>query len=89
MGIKELATSPNELAGYMVGRLRQTRKATGFFIEITKTYIENQENLEFFKENNPWAMEEIQKRLLEAYERGLWQPADGLLETSQESYLEI
>ena len=59
------------------------------FDEITKTYIENQENLEFFKENNPWAMEEIQRRLLEAYERGLWQPADGLLETLQESYLEI
>lgn len=59
------------------------------FDEITHTYIENQENLEFFKENNPWAMEEIQRRLIEAYQRGLWQPADGLLDTLQESYLEI
>ena len=59
------------------------------FDEITRTYVENQENLEFFKENNPWAMEEIQRRLIEAYERGLWQPGEGLLETLQESYLEI
>lgn len=59
------------------------------FDEITRTYIENQENFEFFKENNPWAMEEIQRRLIETYERGLWQPADGLLDTLQESYLEI
>ena len=59
------------------------------FDEITRTYIENQENLEFFKENNPWAMEEIARRLIEAYQRGLWQPADGLIDTLQESYLEI
>lgn len=59
------------------------------FDEITKTYIENRENFEFFKENNPWAMEEMSRRLMEAYKRGLWQPADGLLETLQDSYIEL
>lgn len=59
------------------------------FDEITRTYIENKENFEFFKENNPWAMEEISRRLIEAYKRGLWQPAAGLIDTLQDSYVEL
>lgn len=59
------------------------------FDEITRTYIENKENFEFFKENNPWAMEEISRRLMEAYKRGLWKPADGLLDTLQDNYVEL
>lgn len=59
------------------------------FDELTRTYIQNEENFEFFKENNPWAMEEIARRLIEAEKRGLWQPAEGLLESIQENYLEL
>lgn len=59
------------------------------FDEITRTYIENKENYEFFKENNPWALEEIERRLIEANKRGLWQPDDGLEELLEDSYLEI
>ena len=59
------------------------------FDEIARTYVENQENFSFFKENNPWAMEEIERRLLEANERGLWKPAEGLLNTLQENYVEL
>ena len=59
------------------------------FDEITRTYVENQENFDFFREHNPWAMEEMQRRLMEAYQRGLWQPDEGLLESLQERYLEI
>ncbi len=59
------------------------------FDEITRTYIENRENYEFLKENNPWALEEIERRLIEANKRGLWQPDDGLEEVLEDSYLEI
>ena len=59
------------------------------FDEITRTYIENKENYEFFKKNNPWALEEIERRLIEADRRGLWQPAEGLQELLEDSYLEL
>ena len=59
------------------------------FDEITMTYIKNKENYDFFKENNPWALEEIERRLIEASKRGLWQPGEGIEELLQDSYLEI
>ena len=40
-------------------------------------------------ENNPWALEEMSRRLLEACDRGLWNPEDGLLEEIQDAYLEL
>ncbi|KNZ41132.1 cobaltochelatase subunit CobN [Acetobacterium bakii] len=59
------------------------------FDDITKTFIIDAENRAFFRENNPWALEEMSRRLLEAYQRGLWKPADGMIEEIQDSYLEL
>ena len=59
------------------------------FDDIVKTFISNQENREFFQKNNPWAMEEISRRLMEAYSRKLWQPEEGLIEELQDHYLEL
>ena len=59
------------------------------FDNITKTFIANEDNRQFFMENNPWALEEMSRRLLEASDRGLWQPEDGLLEEIQDAYLEL
>ena len=59
------------------------------FDEITKTFVVNEENRRFFMENNPWALEEMSRRLLEACDRGLWTPEDGLLEEIQDAYLEL
>ena len=59
------------------------------FDDITKTFIANQENRQFFMEANPWALEEMSRRLLEACDRGLWEPEDGLLEEIQDAYLEL
>ena len=44
-----------------VGRVYGWQATTGevgdwIFDEITRTYVENEENFKFFKENNPWAM---------------------------------
>ncbi|MDO4454041.1 MAG: cobaltochelatase subunit CobN [Eubacteriales bacterium] len=59
------------------------------FDNITKTFIANEENREFFMENNPWALEEMSRRLMEAYNRKLWNPQDDLLEEIQNAYLEL
>ncbi|KAF5074123.1 Aerobic cobaltochelatase subunit CobN [anaerobic digester metagenome] len=59
------------------------------FDEITKTFIIDAENKAFFRDNNPWALEEMSRRLIEAYQRGLWQPEDGMIEEIQDSYLEL
>ncbi len=59
------------------------------FDEITKTFIVDAENRAFFRDNNPWALEEMSRRLMEAYQRGLWQPEEGMIEEIQDSYLEL
>jgi cobaltochelatase CobN len=59
------------------------------FDDITKTFVLDDENRKFFEENNPWALEEISRRLLEAQERGLWDADPETLRQLKESYLEI
>ncbi|MCI5143377.1 MAG: hypothetical protein D3909_16980, partial [Candidatus Electrothrix sp. ATG1] len=52
-------------------------------------FVADQETRNFFEENNPWALEEIARRLLEADNRGLWQADEEALEGLREFYLEI
>ena len=59
------------------------------FDDITKTFIMDEENRRFFEEHNPWALEEIARRLLEAHQRGLWQADPEVLEGLKDTYLEI
>lgn len=59
------------------------------FDDITRTFVLDKEMRDFFQENNPWALEEISRRLLEAAERGLWQADPEVLEGLKESYLTI
>ncbi len=59
------------------------------FDEIARTFIMNEENREFFRENNPWALEETARRLIEAMERGLWNPAEDVKDALKFYYLEI
>ena len=59
------------------------------FDDITKTFIMDDENRKFFEEHNPWALEEIARRLLEAQQRGLWNADPEMLEGLKEYYLEI
>lgn len=77
-----------------VGRLygwKATAKAVddSVFDDITRTFMMNEENRNFFEENNPWALEEIARRLIEAVERGLWNPSPDVKESLKEIYLEI
>ena len=59
------------------------------FDEIYNTFVKNKENRQFFKENNPYALEEIGRRLLEAYQRGLWNTNDNNITELKTIYLDI
>lgn len=59
------------------------------FDDIARTFVLNEENRKFFEENNPWALEEIERRLLEAESRGLWNADPEVLRHLKDIYLEI
>ncbi len=59
------------------------------FDEIFNRFIKDKNNKEFFKKNNPYALEEIGRRLLEAYQRGLWKTDDATIERLKRIYMEI
>ncbi len=59
------------------------------FDDIARTYVLDKEMRKFFEENNPWALEEIGRRLLEAHQRGLWNADPEVLEGLKNAYLEI
>lgn len=77
-----------------VGRVYGWEATTGevddrIFDDITRTFVLNEENRTFFEENNPWALEEIGRRLLEAESRGLWNADPEVLEELKDRYLEV
>ncbi|NPU87392.1 cobaltochelatase subunit CobN [Methanothrix sp.] len=59
------------------------------FDEIARTFIMDEENRRFFEEHNPWALEEMGRRLLEAEQRGLWKADPEVLNALKSLYLEI
>jgi cobaltochelatase CobN len=77
-----------------VGRVYGWESTTGevddwIFDDIARTFALDDENRAFFEEHNPWALEEIGRRLLEAASRGLWQADPQVLMDLKETYLEI
>jgi len=59
------------------------------FDDIAETFVNNDEMRQFFEENNPYALEEITRRLLEAEQRGLWNADQLILDKLKNNYLEI
>ncbi|WP_457742819.1 cobaltochelatase subunit CobN [Thermococcus sp.] len=59
------------------------------FDEIAQRYVLDEEMRRWFEEHNPYAMEEIARRLIEAYERGLWETSEEIIERLMEVYSEI
>jgi len=56
------------------------------FDEIAKTYVLDKKMRKWFEQVNPWALEEIARRLVEAAERGLWKPGEEFLKRLKEAY---
>lgn len=59
------------------------------FDDIANTFVNDEEMRKFFEENNPYALEEIARRLLEAEQRGLWDADEQTLNDLKNNYLEI
>lgn len=59
------------------------------FDDIAKTFVLDSDMKKFFEENNPYALEEISRRLLEAEQRELWDADPEVLQQLKEAYVEI
>ncbi|MDD4137929.1 MAG: cobaltochelatase subunit CobN [Methanoregula sp.] len=59
------------------------------FNDIADTFVNNEEMRDFFEQNNPHALEEIARRLLEANQRSLWDADPRVLDELKRNYLEI
>ena len=93
-GMKEHGYSGASELSRRVGRVYGWDATTGqvddwIFDDIARTFILDQENRDFFEENNPYALEEIGRRLLEAHERGVWEADPEVIEGVKEAYLMI
>ena len=61
----------------------------GIFDGVIETYIFNEENRSWLKSTNPYALEEITRRMLEAHARGLWAPDPEALEALRNTALDL
>lgn len=59
------------------------------FDDVVRTYILDEENHTWLRDINPYALEEMTRRLLEAASRNLWEADDNLLAAVQSAALEI
>ena len=76
-----------------IGRVYGFGATTGqvddwIFDDITRTFMLDPEMKEWFQKVNPWALEEIGRRLMEAQARGIWTPDPEVFEELKEAYLE-
>jgi cobaltochelatase CobN len=57
---------------------------------LAKEYVLDEDNQEFMKKSNPWALRGIVERLGEAADRGLWEDPDPeIVAAMQQVYLDI
>ena len=84
------ASEISKRVGRVYGWEATTREVDDWiFDDITRAFLMDEENRKFFEENNPYALEETARRLIEAMERGLWNPAPDVREALKEIYIEI
>jgi len=62
---------------------------TWVFERVVETFVQNDANREWIRKQNPWALEEITRRLLEAEARGLWDAKPELLDAVKQAALSI
>jgi cobaltochelatase CobN len=62
----------------------------GMYAQLADSYVLDQQNQDFMKHANPWALRGIIEKLHEAADRGLWaEPDPDLLAAMQQVYLEV
>ncbi|WP_034270358.1 cobaltochelatase subunit CobN [Haloechinothrix halophila] len=58
--------------------------------KLGETYVLDEQNQEFLKQSNPWALRGIVERLTEAADRGLWaKPDQEMLDQMRDVYLQV
>lgn len=57
--------------------------------KISENFLFNEERREWIKSVNPWAIQNMLERLLEAQQRGMWEAKDDTLEKLRGMYVEI
>ncbi|MHB1931342.1 MAG: cobaltochelatase subunit CobN, partial [Acidimicrobiales bacterium] len=84
-GAFEMAATVDYLFGYDV----TARVVEDWMYErVTEAYVADPAVRKFFQASNPWALQSIASRLLEAVERGLWSAGDASLDTLRRAVLE-
>jgi cobaltochelatase CobN len=84
-GAFEMAATVDYLYGYdATARIGED----WMYEQVTQAYVADPEVRKFFAASNPWALQGIAERLLEAAARGLWQASDAGLATLQDALLE-
>ena len=84
-GAFEMAATVDYLFGY---------DATAGIVEdwmyerVTEAYVADPEIRKFLEQSNPWALRSMAERLMEAYERGLWNASAEAVETLRGAVLE-
>jgi cobaltochelatase CobN len=61
----------------------------GLLDQLTQVYVNDEAMRQWFQRHNPFALEEIARRMLELHSRGKWKPGDEVLQALRESYLAI
>jgi len=56
---------------------------------IAQRYVFDQENSDWMQKVNPWALQNIAERLLEAHQRGMWNASEESVEKLKQIYLEM
>jgi len=81
----ELSTTVDYMFGYDA-----TAKVMGdwMYDQIAETYALDKGMQEFLNENNPWALQAITERLLEAAKREMWAAPAAVLDALKQLYLE-
>ncbi|GAC70268.1 cobaltochelatase subunit CobN [Gordonia soli] len=85
-GAFEMAATVDYLFGYDA---TTDVVADWMYEKLTEAYVLDEQNQEFMRASNPWALHGIAERLLEAVERDLWhEPPSELLDGLRRVYLE-
>ena len=84
-GAFEMAATVDYLYGYdATARIGED----WMYEQVTQAYVADPEVRKFFAASNPWALQGIAERLLEAAARGLWNASDTAVATLRDALLE-
>ncbi|WP_028580203.1 cobaltochelatase subunit CobN [Desulfogranum japonicum] len=85
-GAQDVASKVNNLYKWSA---TSEQVSKGLFDDLVRTYILNQDNYAWLREANPYALEEITRRLLEAHARDLWEADEDLLAEVRAAALDV